>query len=80
MTVKELNKLSKKLECEIAMNMYKTNDRDELVKLYFEVEDIEDTLYKKLGDVNTANYWIISALYDLAYSTCLQLQDMIKNK
>ena len=80
MTVKELNELSKKLECEIAINMHKSSDRDELVKLYFEVEDIEDMLYKKLEDVNSNNYWVISALYDLAYSMCLQLQDMIKNK
>ena len=80
MTVKELNELSKKLECEIAMNMHKTNDRDELVDLYFEVEDIEDMLYKKLDDVNVRNYWVISALYDLSYKMCLELQEMIKNK
>ena len=80
MTVKELNELSKKLECEIVMNMHKTNDRDVLLELYYEVEDIEDMLYKKLDNVNVRNYWIISALYNLAYSICLQLQDMIKNK
>ena len=80
MTVKELNELSKKLECEIAMNMHKTNDRDELVDLYYEVEDIADMLYKKLDDVNVRNYWVISALYDLSYKMCLELQEMIKNK
>ena len=80
MTVQELNELSKKLECEIAMIMHKTNDRDKLLELYFEVEEIENMLYKKLDDINASNYWIISALYDLAYSMCLQLQDMIKNK
>ena len=80
MTVQELNELSKKLECEIAMNMHKTNDRDELLDLYFKVEDIEDMLYRKLDDVNVRNYWIISALYDLSYKMCLELQEMIKNK
>ena len=80
MTVQELNELSKKLECEIAMNMHKTNDRDELLDLYFEVEDIENMLYKKLDDINVRNYWIISALYDLSYKICLELQEMIKNK
>ena len=80
MTVQELNELSKKLECEIAMIMHKTNDRDKLLELYFEVEEIENMLYKKLDDINVSNYWIISALYELAYSMCLQLQDMIKNK
>lgn len=78
MTVQELNELSRKLECEIVMNMHTTNDRDELVKLYFEVEEIEDMLYKKLDDVNARNYWIMSALYDLSYSMCLQLREMIK--
>ena len=80
MTVQELNELSKKLECEIAMNMHKTSDRDNLVQLYFEAEDIEDMLYKKLDDVNSRNYWLMSALYDLAYKMCLELQEMIKNK
>ena len=80
MTVQELNELSKKLECEIAMNMHKTNDRDELLDLYFEVEGIENMLYKKLDDINVRNYWIISALYDLSYKICLELQEMIKNK
>ena len=80
MTVQELNELSKKIECEIAMNMHKTNDRDVLLELYFEVEDIEDMLYKKLDDVNARNYWIISALYDLAYSMCLELKEMIEKK
>ena len=80
MTVQELNELSKKIECEIAMNMHKTNDRDELVKLYFKAEDIEDMLYKKLDDVNARNYWIMSALYDLICSMCLKLKEMIEIK
>ena len=47
MTVKELNELSKKLECEIVMNMHKTNYKDVLLDLSYEVEDIEEMLYKK---------------------------------
>lgn len=79
MTIKELSELSKKLECEICRNMYETNDRDNLVALYLEAKDIEDMIYKKLH-VNARNYWLMSALYDLAISISLDLLDMIKNK